>query len=231
MGTDVRELRGAFVAISALITATAMAGALLIASGWQRSSDPGVLTTWYGRHAGALGWRALLVAVAAAGLVAFAASFRERTWAVVPDRLWAGTIMVLAALGYAALASVAGAVDLALLTAIRRSDPSPELLTFAAALQRSLVGLATPALIVVVLGTVIPLWRWGTPGRIAAVLGLGTAGLLTTPMTWTAGRYGVAAWLLVVGGVVLFASPSTAPLLRGVGSGLDADARPRPSEG
>lgn len=223
------DRRGVFVAISGLVTAAAM-GVALAVGGWQTSRDHDVLLRWYELHAGALAWRALAVAVTAAAIVAFAASFRERTWAVVPDHLWAGTVMVLAALGYAALTSVAAAVDVALLSALRSSpDASPELISFAASLHRSLLALATPALIVVMLGTVVPLLRWGTVGRITAGAALAVALLLTNPVTWELGRDVAAAWFLLVGAVVLFGRPSTAPLL--VEWADDPAARAQPDDG
>ncbi len=202
---DVRTL---MAGVSALLTAIVMGAGRVLSRSTPGSTDADTVASWFDLHGSMLGWRALVLALAAVGVVAFAASFREGTWAASPGRLWTGTVMVLAALGYAALISVAVAVDLALMRSLQSATPpSTDLLVTGAFLQRSLVVVATPALVVVLLGAAVPLVQWSTAGRVAAAGAAVVAVALSNPWTWAAGLDLTPAWFVLAGTVVLVSGP------------------------
>lgn len=194
--------RRALAAGAALVAGLAMATAGFLVAPGPTSRHPGVILRWYEQHSALLGWRALLVAVAGVAVVAFAASFRELTWTLVPERLWSGTVMVLAALGYAALTSVAAAAELAVLRLLPTGRVDAGVVAFAAHTHLLLLAVATPALIVVLLGTTLPFARLGLRGQIAAMAAGALAVALAIPLTWELARHATAVWFLAVTVVV-----------------------------
>lgn len=199
--------RRALTAGAALVAGLAMGTARLLVSSGPTSRHPGVVQRWYEQHAAVLGWRALLVAVAGVAVVAFAASFRELTWTLVPERLWSGTVMVLAALGYAALTSVAAAVELAVLRLLPGGEVDAGIVAFAGHAAQLLLSIATPALIVVLLGTTLPFARLGLRGQVAAMAAGAVAIGLAIPLTWELARSTTAVWFLAVTIVVAWPPP------------------------
>ncbi len=194
------NIRAVLSGLSALVTGGAMIAARVLARPTPGVDDPAAVEVWYQRHGSVLGWRALALGVAAVALVAFAASFREYTWSTVPTRLWTGTLMVLAALGYAGLSSTAAAVDVAVLWRISPTEvPSLELIGLAGSVERAMLVLATPALLVVLLAASVPLVRWGRIGRTIATAAVLVSIALATPLSWERGLDVVPAWFLIVG--------------------------------
>lgn len=202
------DIRGALAGLAALITAVALGATQILSRLTPSALDSEQMTAWYELHASVLGWRAVAMAVAAVGVVAFAASFRERTWATVPERLWTGTLMVLASLGFAALVSMAAAVDVALFGVVQAStDASADLIAFGTHFQRALRIVATPALIVVLLGAALPLSRWTRAGTVAALGSIAVSLALCVPYTWRFGFDAAPVWFVLAGAVMTWATP------------------------
>ena len=187
------------VGLTALLTATTMAVSVWLTAR-PTSRHPALVTDWYQQHASAAEWQALLLAVSAVGVVAFATGFRELTWTTIPQHLWTGTVMVLAALGYAALASVAAAVDLAIL--LNLPGLEPDVIAFGASVHTALLAVATPAIVVVMLGASPPLVRSSLVGTSAMMAGLALAFLLAFPPTWTLARHALPLWFVLVAATV-----------------------------
>lgn len=198
--------------IAAMLTGLSMVVTRLASFAGPATWDPAAVDRWFARHGESfVSIRALTVAGGAIALVAFAASFREVTWALVPQQIWTGTIMVLAALGYAVLASVAAAVDLTMLRALRVGAAAAETVSIGAFAQQALLILATPALIVVMLAATIPLLRWGRGSQATAVLAVATALLLAIPDTHHLGRAVAGGWFMLMGVVMFWPRPDLAP--------------------
>lgn len=191
------------VGTSAMVTGVAMGAARLVAEGRPASWHPAVVTRWYEQNQFLIGWRVVLLAVAAIGLVAFAMCFREATWSAAPQWLWVGTTMVLAALGYAAMTSAAAAMDLATLWALESRTTAQESVGFGAHAHRSLRVLATPGLVVVLLAAAPWLVRQSLAGQAAAVGAIGVSAALLIPGTWQIGGTAAAVWFLLVGVVAV----------------------------
>ena len=188
---------------AALVPAASLTAGLLLFPGGPPTEHGGVIAAWFRSHAfgvrfGALAW--LLTSVA---LVVLAVALREALWATMADRGWAAQLFVQGAVGSAAVVVVAAGVVWALATQARAESLTPEVAAALWSVARSILRFATWGLTVplVVIGLI--LHRYSTPGQFGAVAGVLVAIGILIPVTWGPALYAFAAWLALVGVILI----------------------------
>lgn len=191
-------------ALTALGAAGMLAASLVLTGAGPASAHPNGVVTWYAEHATSIRLGSIMWLLAMLALVAFAVRLRDALLGLTADRWWTNVLFQQGATVFATVAVVAAAAGWSTATLAVRVGPTPDTVAAMWTLHGALLRFASWGLWVPLFAAALALARHSTGGRVAAVLGVGVAFALLTPLTWFVGLWSFAVWLALAGLVLLF---------------------------